>query len=121
MRPSDAHGRPRSADNDDPHSFHAAPSGPQMTYFLADEARVDAALEQSPFAASRVRDGRKPQLTIRPEPACPSSGSAALDKPATTEHASDVDESAIDDGSPEATPSYKSYDTPMSYAQPSLS
>jgi len=119
MRPSDAFGRPRPADNDDAPTMHA-PSGPQMTYFLADEATVDASLEHPSPVAGRVRDSRKPLLVIKPEAAAVAS-SAAADKPAEAEEPASADDTAVDRTSTPATPSYRPYGTPMSHAQPSLS
>jgi len=119
MRPSDAFGRPRTSDNDDPPAFHNT-SGPQMTYFLADEAAVDASLDNALPSGNRGRDPRRSPLVIKPEAASVTSVVAVV-KPDSAEMPLEVDESAVEDGSRPATPSYKSYGTPMSQAQPSLS
>ncbi|KAJ9155098.1 p-loop containing nucleoside triphosphate hydrolase [Pleurostoma richardsiae] len=54
-------GRPRASDNDTTPSAFQHPASSQMTYFLADEAAIDASAELTPSTPLlRARDCRKP-------------------------------------------------------------
>ncbi|KAK0630606.1 hypothetical protein B0T17DRAFT_576900 [Bombardia bombarda] len=58
MRPipgDDAFGRSRASDSDPPSAFNL-PTGPQMTYFLADESTIGSAPQQPPAAIHRSKD-----------------------------------------------------------------
>ncbi len=119
MRPSDAFGCPRPADNDGPPAFHSSNNSPQnMTYFLADEASVDAFLEQPLPSPHRSRDARK-QQSAKPETSTPLEAEIP-DMPSTGLPA-EMEKSPQGVESRPETPSYRPSGTPASHPLPSIS
>ncbi|KAL2021040.1 hypothetical protein VTK56DRAFT_7695 [Thermocarpiscus australiensis] len=69
MRPplgDDALGRPRTSEPDGPSAF-SLPTGPQMTYFLADESAIGSSSQPTPVSLHRAKEGRRIPVTESPE------------------------------------------------------
>lgn len=120
MRPSDAFGRARPADNDSPATFPNSAS-PQMTYFLADEAAVDNYLEQPIPNAQRPWDARKhqPGKSDSSTVAAPAENAEKPGLP--TDRVAETETVALDDESRPITPPNKPLGTPASHPLPPTS